>query len=826
MNGKDGATTDEATIREWWRLWPKANIGGITGPKSGRWALDVDPRNGGDKTLAALLAEHGDLPRTQKQRTGGGGDHHIFEWPDNFTGKLAASIGRGLDIKGDGGYIVLPPSTHDSGEKDQWADSVPPTVAPQWLWDLAKKSQSKKTASDSATLPNGKRNNTLASRAGMMRRRGFDADAIYAALLVENEKKCDPPLSDEDVKRIAQSISRYAPKADESSTAPSEHKSGAESDRTAETRSVVGDQELTLSQLLIQLARDSAELFHDAGGDAYLTATVDGHKENYRLGSRDSKDWLAGLLYRETERAASGDKINEALSVLRAIARHDSAEIETHVRIAGHHADVYLDLCDKDWRQVKIDQDGWKVIESADSPVRFVRAKGMLPLPEPRRGGSVDDLRGLLNLPADDADTWPMILGWLIAAFRPCNGEGFDYPLLAIHGEQGSAKSSAQRILRDLIDPNKATLRAAPRNERDLAIAAAHGRIISCDNLTLISENLSNAFCRLATGGGFATRELFTDDGEVIFDAQRPVILNGIAEVVTKSDLLDRTLLAHLPVIEPKNRLRKRVLNRKFADARPRILGALLGVVSAGLKRLDEGVEMDEWPRMSDFAEWVIACETALGLKDGAFIAAYRRNIGLANGLAIDSSLVARAIIELIDGSEDHCFEGTIGGLLEALNAKREAAGQGSKSKDDWPTTPEQLRADLVKLAPNLRREKIAITFGRRSNKGRRVTIARLVVKQPSQPSHRHQPNKTNGLQSDGLGDGLDFGETPTVTAPRPPKDGDIPSDGIECDEKADRHPDRHSVNHSKQKASDGVTVVTVISKQADPTPDREVFEV
>jgi len=155
MNGKDGATTDEATIREWWRLWPKANIGGITGPKSGRWALDVDPRNGGDKTLAALLAEHGDLPRTQKQRTGGGGDHHIFEWPDNFTGKLAASIGRGLDIKGDGGYIVLPPSTHDSGEKYQWADSVPPNVAPQWLWDLAKKSQSKKTASVTTHWPAG-----------------------------------------------------------------------------------------------------------------------------------------------------------------------------------------------------------------------------------------------------------------------------------------------------------------------------------------------------------------------------------------------------------------------------------------------------------------------------------------------------------------------------------------------------------------------------------------------------------------------------------------------------------------------------------------------
>src|SRR5262249_42981729 len=189
------------------------------------------------------------------------------------------------------------------------------------------------------------------------------------------------------------------------------------------------DEGLTLSQLLIQRAQDNAELFHDAGGDAYLTATVSNHRENYRLGSRDSKDCLAGLLYRETARVASGDKVNEALTVLRAIARHDSPEIETHVGVAGHSGAIYIDLCDKNWRQVEITQNGWRVIESADSPVRFVRAKGMLPLPEPARGGSIEELRKLLNLPADDADNWPLILGWLVASFRPCNGVGFDYPL-------------------------------------------------------------------------------------------------------------------------------------------------------------------------------------------------------------------------------------------------------------------------------------------------------------------------------------------------------------------------------------------------------------
>lgn len=577
----------------------------------------------------------------------------------------------------------------------------------------------------------------------------------------------------------------------------------------------------TIAQQLIALALVNSELFHDAGGDAYLTATVGGHRETYRLGSRDSKDWLAGLLYRKTGRAVSGDKIAEALTVLRAIARHDSPEIETHVRIAEHEGAIFADLCDKDWRQVKITENGWEIIASIDSPTRFVRAKGMLPLPEPARGGSTDELRELLNLPADDADTWPMILGWLVAAFRPCNGEGFDYPLLAIHGEQGSAKSSAQRILRDLIDPNKATLRAAPRDERDLAIAAAHGRIISCDNLTYISENLSNAFCRLATGGGFATRELFTDDGEVIFDAQRPVILNGIAEVVTRSDLLDRTLLAHLPVIEPGRRWRKRILNKKFAAVRPRILGALLDAVSAGLKRLDKGIDMDEWPRMSDFAEWVMACETALGLKDGAFIAAYRRNIASANGLAIDASLVAQAIIGLIDDSVDHGFEGTVGELLKVLDARNDANGT-PKNKNDWPTTPEKLRAELKKLAPNLRRERIAIIFSDRSKHRRKMTITRLVRDQLPKLADCHQTNEINSLEAASLGGSLDFGESGTGADTQAETGGaqagaSPPSDGT-----ADCHPDWQHVNHSKQKAGDSLPVLAVIPLLVDPAPKSE----
>jgi len=217
-----------------------------------------------------------------------------------------------------------------------------------------------------------------------------------------------------------------------------------------------------------------------------------------------------------------------------------------------------------------------------------------------------------------------------------------------------------------LSDPNKADLRATPKDERDLAIAAEHGRALAFDNLTFLSDSLSNALCRLATGGGFATRELFTDEGEVIFESQRPVTLNGIAEVVTKSDLLDRSILIYLPQIDRKNRKLDRVIDREFAKTQPRILGALLDAVSTGLGNMRQGVTLDELPRMADFAEWVTACEPGLGLEDGRFMTAYRTNQDKANGLAIEASPVAQGIVSMIADCND--WNGTTGGLLKILD--------------------------------------------------------------------------------------------------------------------------------------------------------------
>ena len=266
---------------------------------------------------------------------------------------------------------------------------------------------------------------------------------------------------------------------------------------------------------------------------------VAGHHEVLPLRGRAFRSWLARCYYEAEKGTPGAQALADATNVLEGQAVHDGPEAPVYVRLAQHEDAIYLDLADPDWRVVEITKDGWRVI--TDPPVHFRRPGGIKTLPAPQEG-TIEPLRGLLNVAPEG---WQLFIAWLLAALRP-NGP---YPILVLHGEQGSAKSTASRIARALIDPNAAALRARPKNGHDLMIAATNGWVIALDNLSSIQPRESDALCRLSTGGGFATRTLYENGEETIFEAQRPVILNGIGDIATRSDLLDRALVLELPPI-------------------------------------------------------------------------------------------------------------------------------------------------------------------------------------------------------------------------------------------------------------------------------------
>jgi hypothetical protein len=213
-HGVKDATTAEATIQGWWREYPKANIGIATGKVSDLIVLDVDPRHGGLESLRQFEVENGSLPKVPAVRTGGGGFHFYFKYLPGLGNRVG--LLPGIDVKSDGGYVVYPGSRHKSGRQYRWLYGRTPRKVstapfPAALLKLTKSRTSAIATESESTILEGKRNATLASLAGTMRSRGMTEEAIEAALLEDNARRCNPPLQDAEVRNIAHSVSRYAP---------------------------------------------------------------------------------------------------------------------------------------------------------------------------------------------------------------------------------------------------------------------------------------------------------------------------------------------------------------------------------------------------------------------------------------------------------------------------------------------------------------------------------------------------------------------------------------------------------------------------------------
>jgi hypothetical protein len=464
---------------------------------------------------------------------------------------------------------------------------------------------------------------------------------------------------------------------------------------------------------LVRMAED-AELFHSPDGRTWVTVAVDNHRETHALDSQSFSRWLARRFFLADGTAPGSQALSAALNVLAGKALYEGPEMPVFVRVAGHPGAVYLDLCDPAWRVVEITAHGWRLVDRP--PVKFRRARGMLALPEPQSGETHPgaDLRQILNI-VEDRD-WRLILAWLVGALQPVG----PFPVLALHGEQGSAKSTTARILRALIDPSSAPLRAEPREPRDLAIAASNGWVIALDNLSYVPDWLSDALCRLSTGGGFSTRALFTNDEEVLFDAKRPIILNGIDEVASRSDLLDRAIVVSLPAIHEESRRPESEVLRATEAMCPGMLGTLLDGIASALRDI-ESTRLERLPRMADFARWATAAEPGLGLDAGVIVAAYDANRSTANEIAVDVSAIGGPIRELVaDGA---AWTGTASELLEALGRR---VSDATKSQRGWPKNARALSGAIRRLAPNLRAVGVAVSLDVRESSDRRRRLVSL----------------------------------------------------------------------------------------------------
>ena len=500
----------------------------------------------------------------------------------------------------------------------------------------------------------------------------------------------------------------------------------------------VEKERLTQSKILIELA-GCCELFHNPESETFASVTIDGHEETWPIRSRGFKLWLLNRFYQQQAKAPGAQAQADAMGVLEANAQFDGPEHPVHVRIAGHEGNIYLNLGDDQCRVVEVSPDGWEIITK--SPVKFIHPKGCLPLPVPETGGSVDDLRRFVNI--ENEDGWKLFVATLIAAFKPTG----PYPVTVLQGEQGSSKSTAMRLKRSLIDPNVAPLRTSPREARDLMIYAKNSWLLSFDNLSKIPDWLADSFCRLATGGGFSTRELYSNNEENIISATRIIDLNGIEEIITRDDLLDRCVFIRLPSISESKRKDEETFWVEFHKAQPRILGGLLDAVAVALKNHPH-VKLESKPRMADFARWVVAAEPSLGWEPGSFLKAYASNRASAVQMGLEASMVAQTIETMMETTPE--WQGTATELLEVLD---KIAGEKISKSKEWPKNARALSNRLRRLAPTMRSIGTEIDFDREGHARKRIIEIRK-VKENSVLTVRNSGsgdsvNKTNDLDED-----------------------------------------------------------------------------
>lgn len=514
---------------------------------------------------------------------------------------------------------------------------------------------------------------------------------------------------------------------------------------------------------LLALAGE-AELFHDREGRTYADVVIAGHRETWPIDERGFGRWLRRRYHEATGRAAPAEAVRTVIATLVARASFDAPERSVFVRIGEHGGEIFLDLGDETWRAVAVGPSGWRVVENP--PVRFRRPAGLRPLPVPARGGDVRRLRRSLNL---DDRSFVLVVAWLLAVLRPRG----PYPVLVLTGEQGTGKTNAALMLRSLVDPNAAPLRALPRDDRDLFIAARNAHLLAFDNISGMPGWLSDTLCRLATGGGFAVRQLYSDADEMLFDASRPLLLNGIEDVITRPDLADRAIFVTLEAIPEERRRPEAELRAAFEADRPKILGGLLDAVAEGLRRLPT-VHLPRLPRMADFARWASACETAFA-EEGTFVRAYDDNREGAVEQVIEADPVASAVRMLVGQRGE--WSGTASELLDVLG---DLVGERTRRAKGWPANPRALSGRLRRAATFLRQLGIDITFLKEGRERRRIVVIRRALPQagegaefaPAASAPSAGAEKTNGDAAPAA-DAKGAAGTPVPSASLPPAPAD-----------------------------------------------------
>ncbi|MDQ0648602.1 hypothetical protein QFZ53_002798 [Microbacterium natoriense] len=459
---------------------------------------------------------------------------------------------------------------------------------------------------------------------------------------------------------------------------------------------------------LVELGLTAFDFFVDTNGKAY-GVRKGGHVAKPLSGSRTSiRQGLGGLYRHMTGKIASQNALAEAIATLEFEAHEAGEPRELFLRSARVSDDVYIDLGDTTERVIHLTAGGWDLLEAdAEIPVLFRRTNVTAALPMPLRGGDLDLIWTFVNMPS--ADERGLVAGWLVAA---CLLVGLPCPILALLGEQGTAKTSSARRVFALVDPTNAAVRRPPTDIDRLLHACAHSRSVVFDNLSSIPRWLSDGLCRGVTGESDVDRSLFTDDEARLIQVQAVIGFTGIDVGALAGDLAERTLWGELEVIPPSKRRSERELNAAWTEAYPSMVGGLLDLVVLALQKLPE-VDLAEKPRMADFAEVLAALDLATGSERLTYYVHAQEAVATE---IVDTDRFLQAIVKQITAR----WSGSGKDLYAKLPRPE------GKSGEFWPEQ-RGMSSKLRRVAPDLRKAGWTVEEQKRDAVSKRGAIWTLV---------------------------------------------------------------------------------------------------
>lgn len=439
-------------------------------------------------------------------------------------------------------------------------------------------------------------------------------------------------------------------------------------------------------------------LFVATDGTPYAKVQRQSHVEVHAVDGRGFASILAADFHDVTGSGVKVAAIKDAVVTIAAITAKAETRLPVFCRVATSEGRLIIDRGDPRWSSFVATESSWD--QQPGHSVNFRRSPHMLALPLPGKA----DLSALWRLVSVREEDRPLVLGWLVGAL---SGRG-TYPILAITGEAGSGKSTASRMLKRLVDPSEPLLRPVPKDIDALRVAAISSHVLAFDNLSGLKPEMSDALCMVASGGALSARTKYTDAEETLIHFKRPVILNGIEGIMSRTDLSSRSIHLDLPACE--TRRTEHELEALFERHAGDILAALLDGVSRALKNQDQ--DFGELPRLADFAKWAAAAMPAFGYQPAEFLDAFRRNADQAMLDHVDDSAFAQAVIELVTMNQS--WVGSGNALLEELRGVANSRFRGMR----WPKSAKAAIGELRRYTASLR---IAgISFEQRRNAGSR----------------------------------------------------------------------------------------------------------